>query len=310
MRVQRRVARDADGGLDLGEAARGRLGGVGGEQGRVLLQVGHVGLVRGRAPGAQLLLREHQLDRVEQRDHAGQPRGRQSAREADELGARHVDVDEPPRQLRVVEARGLGGDIEVEAVADEKVVERVPFLLAPAVELDDASLLDHERGLRVVRAVHRHEPELGERLDQQLAAEVALLPRQESLGAPLSRQAGPAPRTPGRPRGRTRPSAARRSLPAAPPTPPAPPRSSAAVGARCRSRGSSRPGAARARRRGGGCPRAGAVRPRAATSACSRSVSGVTRSSPDVTRSSYSASSSSGISPGVRIRSGRFAPSG
>ena len=44
-RVERRVAGDADRRLDLGEAAPRRLGGVGGEQRRALLEVRHVRLV-------------------------------------------------------------------------------------------------------------------------------------------------------------------------------------------------------------------------------------------------------------------------
>ena len=203
-RVQRRVARDADGRLDLGEAARGRLGGVGREQGRVLLQVRHVRLVRGRAPCAQLLQREHQLDRIEHRDHAREPRRRQPSREPHELCARNVDVDEHARDLGVAERGRLARDVEVEPVPHDEVVERIPVLFAAAVELDDAALLDHERRLRVVRAVHRDEAELRERLDQQLAAELALLACDEAVRPAVSRQRGHAPRTPAPPRGRRR----------------------------------------------------------------------------------------------------------
>ena len=113
-RVQRRVARHADGRLELGEAACRRLGRVGGEQRRVLLQVRHVRLVRRRAAGAQLLQREHQLDRIEHRDHAREPRRRQAARQAHELGARDGDVHEPPCDLGVVELGGFARHVEVE----------------------------------------------------------------------------------------------------------------------------------------------------------------------------------------------------
>ncbi len=63
------------------------------------------------------------------------------------------------------------------------------------------------------------------------------------------------------------------------PRPRAPPRSSGAGEAPCRSRGSSRPGAAPARPRAAGSRRAAARPAAAATSACRRSVSGVARSS-------------------------------
>ena len=190
-RVQRRVARDADRRLELGEAARRRLGRVGGEQRRVLLQVRHVRLVRGRAARAQLLQREHQLDRVEHRDHAREPRRRQSAREAHELARA---ARRRRRACRAISASSSAaasrGDLEVEPVARDEVVERVPVLSRRAVELDDAAVLDHERRLRIVRPVHRDEPELGERLDQHLAAQLALLARDEPRGALVSRQGG------------------------------------------------------------------------------------------------------------------------
>src|SRR5206468_3016747 len=81
----------------------GRLGGVGGEQRGVLLQVRHVRLVRRRPPRAELLEREHELHRVEHPHHAREPSRCQPAREAHELGPSHVDVDQHPRDLIVAE---------------------------------------------------------------------------------------------------------------------------------------------------------------------------------------------------------------
>ena len=80
-RVQRRVARDADRRLDLGEPAAGGLGRVGGEQRRALLQIGDVRLVARVSARAQLPKREHQLHGVEQPDHARELRRRQAARQ-------------------------------------------------------------------------------------------------------------------------------------------------------------------------------------------------------------------------------------
>jgi len=78
-RVQRRIPRDAHRRLDLGEAPRRRLGCVGREQRRVVLEIGDMGLVRGRSPGAQLLEREHHLDGIELGGDACQPRRGQAA---------------------------------------------------------------------------------------------------------------------------------------------------------------------------------------------------------------------------------------
>ena len=180
-RVQRRVAGDADRGLHLGEAARRRLGGVGGEQRRVLLQVRDVRLVGRGPPRAQLLEREHQLDGVEPGDHAREPRGRQPAREPDEVRTRDVHVDEPARDLVVRELGGLRRDLEVEAVERDEAVDHVEVLGPPSVHRDDAPAVDLEPRLRVVRAVHRDEPELRVRRDQQLAPELPRLAGGEPL---------------------------------------------------------------------------------------------------------------------------------
>ena len=233
-RVQRRVARHTDRRLDLGEAAQGRLGGVGGEQGRVLLQVRHVGLVGGAAARAQLLQREHQLDRVEQRDDAREARRCEPAGEPDQLLARHVDVHEPPRELAVVERHRLLRHVEVEAIADDEVVDDVEVRGGPAVHGDDPALVQLEPRLGVVRPVHRHQPQLRVGGDQQLLAERLLLPREEAF-RPLglvhrSARAGRAPRRPRGPRARRPPSAARRTRPrAARPSARAPARRSGAA---------------------------------------------------------------------------------
>ena len=133
----------------------------------------------GRAAGAQLLQREHQLDRVEHPRDAGELRRGEAAGEPDELLARHVDVDELPGELRVGEGHRLYGDVEVEPVRDEEAVDHVELGRGPAVQARDDAVLDDELGLRVLRAVRRDETELGQRRDQELAAELLLGARGE-----------------------------------------------------------------------------------------------------------------------------------
>ena len=135
-------------------------------------------------PGAELLQREHQLDRVEQRDDAREPRRRQPAGQTDELGARDVDVDEPACDLLVGELRRLRGDVEVEAVARDEPVDDVEVLGAAAVHRHHPAVLDLEPRLRVVRPVHRDQPELRVGRDQDLAPELAPLARGEALRPP------------------------------------------------------------------------------------------------------------------------------
>ena len=191
-RVQRRVARDADRRLDLGEAARRGLGRVGGEQRRVLLQVRDVRLVRGRPPRAQLLQREHQLDRVEHARSTRASRAGVRPRERRTSSARGTSTSTSRRAISSsASAAASRGDVEVDPVPRDEVVERVPVRLAPAVELDDAAVLDDERRLGIVRAVHRDEPELGERLDRAPRAGARAPRARRTAAEPLVRRKEP-----------------------------------------------------------------------------------------------------------------------
>ena len=173
-RVQRRVAGDADRRLHLGEPAARGLGRVGGEQRRALLEVRHVRLVARRAARAQLLEREHQLDGVEQADDPRELRRRQARAPSRTSSARGTSTSTSMRAIvEIVERHRLGGDLEVEPVRDEEAVDDVEVAGGTAVHPHDDAVLDHELGLRVVRAVRRDEPELGVRRDEQLAAELA-----------------------------------------------------------------------------------------------------------------------------------------
>ena len=109
-RVQRRVARDADRRLELGEAARRCLRRVGRQERRAFLEVGDMRLVARRPPGAQLLQGEHQLDGVEQPHDPRELRGRQPASEPDDLASRNIDVDEHPRDRLVGQGHRFGRD--------------------------------------------------------------------------------------------------------------------------------------------------------------------------------------------------------
>ena len=75
--------------------------------------------------------------------------------------ARRGAVDEHPRERDVVERHRLLGDREVDAAAGDELVEQVELGLGLAVELDDAAVLDAQRGLGVVRARERDQPERG-----------------------------------------------------------------------------------------------------------------------------------------------------
>ena len=106
-RVARRVGQHRDGGLDLAEAERGRGGGVGREQQRVVQPVGDVRLVARRAAAAQLGHGQAELGGPEQGQHPGEL-GRGGARgQPDDLGPGHVRADQPAGELGVGQAHRL-----------------------------------------------------------------------------------------------------------------------------------------------------------------------------------------------------------
>ncbi len=159
--VERRVAQQRHRRLELAEAQRHGARRVRCEQERMIDAVGDVGLDRRRAAHAHLLHRREQLDGREESEHARELRRRHARREARDLPARRRDVDETARELDVVERHRLLGDSEVDAAARDELVEQVELGLGLAVELDDAAVLDAQRGLGVVRARERDQPERG-----------------------------------------------------------------------------------------------------------------------------------------------------
>src|SRR2546425_12869336 len=97
-----------------------------------------------------------------------------------------MDVDEPTGKLAVVESHRLVGDVEIEAVARNEVVDGVELALCAPVKRYDTAVLHVQPGLGVVWTVHCDEPQLGMRRDQKLATQLALLsldeaPRPRSL---------------------------------------------------------------------------------------------------------------------------------
>ena len=265
-------------------------------------------LIRRRSPRTQLLQREHQLDRIEQPDDPRQPRRGQTPRNRTSSSRRHRHRQAGARSPcpRAPPPRPQPRD---RGRSSNKVIERIPILLTPAVELDDPPSLDDERRHRIVRAVHRDETELDERLDRELAAQAARLPSDEPGRALVRLQAALARHRPSPPRERM--GGGSRAPLVEPLRPRLELRRRRAPGTQRRidleivSSGKGASSAARRRLS------ASWTRPAArATSACIRKVSGVARSSAVSTPSPCNSSSSSAIPPGVRTRSGRFAPSG
>ena len=118
-------------------------------------------LVPGIAAGAKLLEGHHQLDRVEHPHDTRELRGGQPSAEANELVARHVDVDEHPGEPLVGERHRLRGDIEVEPMRDEETVDHVELRGVLAVEAENDAVPHHELRVGIRRPVGGDEAELG-----------------------------------------------------------------------------------------------------------------------------------------------------
>jgi len=202
-RVQRCIAGDTDGRLDLCEAAPCSFRRVCREERRALLEIRHMRLVPGCPARAQLLQREHQLDGIEQADHACELRRSEAAREPDELGARHVYVDEHPGEHGVLDRHGLGRNLEVEPVRDDEAVDHVELGRSATVHAGDDAVHDDELGRRIVRPIRSHEAELGQWRHELLAVQLPLVARLETLAT--HGQAALDPHTPPRLRARTPP---------------------------------------------------------------------------------------------------------
>ena len=313
-RVQGRVAGDADGRLQLGEAPRRRLGRVGGEQGRALLQVRHVRLVGGRAARPQLLQREHQLDRVEQAGDARELRGRQAraraarARPAGTSTSTSIRAISPSGSAIASAATSRSSP----CATRKRSITSNSAAARPSMPHDDA-VLDDELRLGIVRPVQRDEPELRQRASRAARAE-APSPRARRSGRTRSATDEPPLHVGGRrPRGRKRPSRGASQ----PSSRRAHSSSSAAVerpaAARCRSRAAGRRGRRRARLRARGCRRAAGARPRARPrpgGAASRAWRERRSATSVPARAASSVTSSSARPDGVSTRSGRREPSG
>ncbi len=171
--VGRRVAQHGDGRLQLAEAERHGRGRVGREQQRMVDAVGHVRLDRRRPPHAHLGHRRQQLDGREQRQHLGDAGRRHAAHQARELGAGDVRVDEHAGELQRLERHRLLGDVDVDPVAGDELVDEVEVGLGAPVELDDPPVAHHQRGGRVVGTGERDQAELGVLRHEVVAADGA-----------------------------------------------------------------------------------------------------------------------------------------
>ena len=94
-------------------------------------------------------MRLEDLDRRQEREHGRDLRRRHAGGETGDVAARHGRIDDHPRELDCVEGHGFLGDSHVDAVEGDELVQQVELGLRLAVELDDATVLDHEGGLWV-----------------------------------------------------------------------------------------------------------------------------------------------------------------
>ena len=180
--VEGGVAGDADRGLQLGEAPFHRLGRVGGQQGRILLAVGHVGLVGGGPAGPHLLQGHHHFHGVEPVDHLHDLGGGQGAEQLHQLLAGHADVDQPPGHLGGVQPHGLFGPAKVDGVAGDKPVDEIELGFGLAVQLTETALGNPNPGLGIEGTVEQDQPGLGPFLDEAVLVDRASAGEIQALG--------------------------------------------------------------------------------------------------------------------------------
>ena len=164
--VEGGVAGDAHRGLQLGEAPFHRLGRVGGQQGRIFLAVGHVGLVGGGPAGPHLLQGHHHFHGIEPVDHLHDLGGGQSAEELHQVPSGHADVDQPASQLGGVQRHGCFGPGQVDGVAGDKLVDEVECGFRLAIQFAEAALGQPNPGFGIEGAVEQDQPGLRPFLDE------------------------------------------------------------------------------------------------------------------------------------------------
>ena len=186
--------------------------------------------LRGRAPRAQLLQREHQLDRVEQPDDAGE-----LARASARAPAGRARRGARRRRRACARARSSGSAVASAATsrsspcaARKRSITSNSAAPRPSIR-DDAPSSTTSSGSGSFGPVHRDEPELGPAARRAARGGA---PTARARGEPPAprrvshRRAARAPRRRPPPRGRTSPCAAPELARAARPTPRAPRRSS------------------------------------------------------------------------------------
>ena len=180
--VEGGVAGDTDRGLQLREAPFHRLGRVGGQQGRVLLAVGHVGLVGGRPAGPHLLQGHHHFHGVEPVDHLHDLGGGEGPEELHQVLAGHVDVDQPAGHLGGIQRHGQFGPVQVDGVAGDKPVDEIEFGFGLTVQFAETAPGNPNPGLGIEGTVEQDQPGLGPFLDEAVLVDRAPAGELQTLG--------------------------------------------------------------------------------------------------------------------------------
>ena len=143
------IARDPHRRLDLVEAEGHGGCGIGRELQRIVLGVGHMGLVARRLARPHLGIGEGDLERIQLRDalRRAWPASCHGPAAPAPRAARSCPPACGPR-LRCLHRHGLGRDGDVDVVARDEAVDHVEVALEHAVQRDHAAVLDADAGLR------------------------------------------------------------------------------------------------------------------------------------------------------------------
>lgn len=180
--IERRVASHTDGRLNLREAAPRGLGGVGREQRRMLLAIGNMSLVGGRATGAHLCQPHHHFQHIHLLDDLHQFCRRTAAHHFQNLGSRHVNIHDHVRDLAGRCAHDARGCLQAERVFGDEKINQVKGLPPHTVHLHHSPVFDLQTRPWIKRTVAGDQAGFRPGLDKRFAVNGAFSKSLKTFG--------------------------------------------------------------------------------------------------------------------------------
>jgi len=175
------IARHADRVLHLREAVEAGLSAIGRDEYGIVLQVRHVTLGGGGAARPHLLGAHHHLQDIEVFQHFGDFCRGQSRENLGHTGAGRLDVHHHAGDFFRIECHHPLGNGRIDGVVRDEPFDHVELAARVAIHFDDLAVLDLDARLRVVRAAHRDQADLGPLLHEPVEVHGPLLENFEAF---------------------------------------------------------------------------------------------------------------------------------